>query len=155
MLYFICYALSAMLYLLCFICYALYAMLYLLRFICYALSAMLYLICFICYNLSGVLKVFKKNLLWKDGQTNWVTSSLLELLIAAKNMVSSSVFGSLFQEIGRKLYYPKWDWKAFMFWVQSTWWKWWKVLEKVQHIYSLANTLIALNHFILKYKRES
>ena len=75
-----CYALSAMLYLLCFISYALSdmqcficntlyailytqyfiyialsAILYLVCFIWYALSAMLYLVCLICYALSGKL----------------------------------------------------------------------------------------------------
>ena len=50
-----CFALSAMLYLICFICYALSPTLYLLHFVGYALSAMLFLPCFICYNLSAML----------------------------------------------------------------------------------------------------
>ena len=51
---FICYALSAMLYLFCFICYALSDMLFLLCLICYSLSAMIYLLCFIFYALSAM-----------------------------------------------------------------------------------------------------
>ena len=57
--FFISYALSDMLYLICFIYYALsailYMLFYLLCFICYALSGMFYLLCFMCYALSAML----------------------------------------------------------------------------------------------------
>ena len=93
---FICFVLSAMLYLVCFICYALCAMLYLLCFICYDLSAMLYLQCFICYALSAMLYLLciirVIILLWTQEHTDWVTLSLLELIIAAKNPILIAIW---------------------------------------------------------------
>ena len=71
-----------MLYFLCFLCYALSAIIYLICFILYALSAMLYLLCVI-----RVLKVFSF-LLPTNGRMDSVTSSLLELLITAKNILT-------------------------------------------------------------------